>query len=235
MLTSITNIHLSDSVALRLLEDILSSILGSIPDISLTAALTPKSVWKLLPQPFGGKFNITNAAGIDIYVIASYGGTILAKRKIPRNEEATIKVKTLSLYYCVTSYAYQEGLENMQEKFLLTIAGGLLMATGIFAPVGAKAIRHALGPVSGVATVDGVGATIAKDVEVTREGYETKTINALVKCDWERFTFRLRLIHINDEKRLTVSLKPSESSGDVKWLKDPTDYVEIMELELKAH
>ena len=191
--------------------------------------------WRLLPQPFGGKFTVTNGAGIDIFVIASYGGTILARKKISKNGSATVKIKTLSPYYCVTSYAYQEGLECMEDNFLLTMAGGLLMATGIFAPVGAKAIRHALGPVSGVATVDGVGATIANDVEVTREGYATKTIDALIKCDWERFTFRLRLIHRNDEKRLTVRLKPSEGSGDVKWLRDPTDYVEIMELELKAH
>ena len=190
------------------------------------AGLPEMSPWKLLPQPFGGKFTVTNQAGIDIFVIASYGGTILTRQKISTNSIATVKIKTLSPYYCVTSYAYQEGLECMEDNFLLTMAGGLLMATGIFAPVGAKAIRHALGPVSGVATVDGVGATIA------RVGHEAKS-NALIKCDYKRYAFRFRLGHLNEEKKLTVSIK--QSSGSVKWLKDSIEYGEIMELELKAN
>ena len=201
--------------------------------LSLESALTPRnyySLWKLLPQPFGGKFIITNGAGIDIYIIASYGGTILARQKIPKNSSATIEIKTLSPYYRVAAYAHQEGLECIADNFLLMMAGGLLTATGIFASVGDRAIRKALGPVSGVATVDGICATIANHAEVKKDGL-TKT--RLVKYGCERYTFRLRIAH-SKVKKLVVNLKSSKNSNNVKWLTDKTTYDTIMELELSS-
>ena len=103
------------------------------------------------------------------------------------------------------------------------------MATGVLAPVGVWALQQAIGPVRGVATVDGVSATVANEVRV-REG---RSIKALVKCDSERYTFRLRIAH-SKEKKLVVKLNDNEHSQNIKWLKAPADYERIMELEVKA-
>ena len=195
---------------------------------------------KLLPQPFGGRFTVVNEAGIDIFVIASYGGTILTRQKISKNRKATIDIKTLFPSYCVTVYAYAKGLECMQDHFLLTMAGGLLMATGFLAPVGSTMIRRALGPVSGIATVDGKGATIARhEVKV---GNETTIITALVKCSWERYTFRFRSRYPlrprtsdEPERTLIVTSNPKSSGIDIpKWLERPSQFDQIMELELSS-
>lgn len=190
------------------------------------------SLWKLLPQPFGGKSTIINDTGIDIYAVAVYGGTILARQKVPKYRSATLKIKTLSPYYRVATYAYQEGMEKIRDNFYLMMGGGLLIATGILAPVGVWALQQAFGPCRGVATVDGVSATVANEVRV-EEGGRMQTIKALVKCDSERYTFRLR-VGRNKEKKLVVELKSSAGSQNVKWLKNPADYDRVMELEVKA-